>query len=407
MTIKRAINIIILVVIILCSTSLYQFSYFGPLQKGAELMGTLIIFILIIFHFVYSTQKSIRQNYSFALFLIFLSMFTSMMMAYIERDQRIIHTLFAQRALYYYFLYFLLHQMKFDTKDMEKIIIFFAILYVGLQFLQTALYPRVLFDATVRAERGTIRIYIPGSHYIAIGFYLYLQKFLRSNKIKYSFLLIMIFSVYVMRGGRQSLAVITLVSVLFLIVDIRVRSRLIMILLGMVGAFSIFIIFQSVFMELFIRSRRDISMGEELSRILTARYFLTDFFKSSLAYITGNGMYYNHSDYGKQISHIRTVYHYSLGDIGLIGNYAIYGIFFVIGVIVICIKTLLIKIEPKYTYVKYYFIAVIISLITSGGFASSDFICLVVVLLYLTDISNESYLNNLKFNSGNKDLYQE
>ena len=392
---KRRINISILVVIILCSTSLYKFAFLGSMQKGLELLGAGIIFLLIVLHLVYSNQKSIKQNYSLPIILIILALFTSTAMAYIAREQRVVFTLFAQRAMYYYLLYFLLHQLKFDPKDLEKIIIVFGLVYVGLFLLQTVLYPKVLFNANIRVDRGTIRIYLPGSVYMAASFYIALQHFLRSNKFKHLFLLLLIFSIHVMTGGRQSLAIVVFVTVLFIIIDKRVQSRFFLIFLGIVGSFAIFIIFQSIFMELFNVSQKNVTMGEEYIRIKASRYYLTEFFESPVAYITGNGMYYPHSSYGKLITLNSIRYHYNLGDIGLIANYALYGIFFVIGVLIICFKSLFIKINSEHTYIKYMFLAIILSLMTSGGFADSSFICFITIVLYLIDVSNEKLQLNI------------
>ena len=392
--VKRWINNAILVVIILCSTSFYRFSFLGPMQKGAELMGPVIIFVLIFFHLVYSNQKSIRQNFSTAILLIMLSLLSSMVTAYVVRDQRIIHTLLAQTPLYYYFLYFLLHQLRFDLKDVEKIIVFFAFVYIGLHFLQTILYPKIIFNSRVFAERGTIRVYLPGAHYISVGFYLYLQRFLRSNKMKYILFLLLIFSVFVMRAGRQPLAILLLTTVLFVMIDRKVKSRFFLIILGMIGAFSMFLIFQNIFIELLHTSQRDMTLGEEYIRINSARSYLTDFFEAPIAYVTGNGMYYEHSNYGELFDRNHLIYHYHIGDIGLIGNYVIYGLFFIIAVIIICTKALKIKIESAYIYVKYFVFASIISLIVGGGFANSDFICLMVLLLYMIDASNQSYIQH-------------
>lgn len=400
MTAKRRINILILGFVILCSLSFYKILGLGPLEKGSELMGIAIIGLLIIFHLVYSSQKSVRMHFSVGITLILLAGMTSMIAAYVTRDQRIIQTLFAQRALYYYFLYFLLHQMKFDVKDMEKLVFFFALLYVVLHFVQTAMYPRVLFNATVYAARGTIRIYLPGAHYIAIAFYWSLQKFFRSNKMKNLLVMFLILIVYVMRGGRFPLAILVLIVVLFLLFDRKVKSRFFIMLLGLLGAFAIFMIFQNIFLELANTSERNASIGNDYIRIKATRYFLTDFFESPLAYITGNGMYHLHSAYGKQIIYYQMVYNYNLGDIGIMGNYAIYGLFFVLGVLIICIKAMVIKIESDYIFIKYYFIAVIIGLVLSGGFSNSDFICMIVCMLYLMDISNDSFYKNKDIEDG-------
>jgi len=389
--IKRWIDMLLLGTIILCSTSFYRFSILGPLQKGSELIGAVIIFSLIFLHLIYSNQKSTKQNFSLAILFIILSLLTSMVTAYIVRDQRIIQSMFAQRALYYYFLYFLLHQLRMEIKDIEKVFIFFAVLYIGLHFLQTMLYPRIIFDGRIFADRGTLRVYLPGAHYISIGFYLYLQRFLRSNKMKYFLFLMLILSVFIMRAGRQPLAILLLTTVLFVLFDRKVRSRFLLILLGMLGAFSMFLIFQDILQEILLSSKRDMNLGEEYIRVRSARYYLTDFFEAPIAYITGNGMYHDHSAYGKIFERNNKIYHYHIGDIGLIGNYVIYGLFFIFSVFIICFTALKTRIEPNYVYIKYFVLASIISLIAGGGFANSDLICLIVILMYMIDVSHESY----------------
>jgi hypothetical protein len=144
-------------------------------------------------------------------------------------------------------------------------------------------------------------------------------------------------------------------------------------------------------------------MGEEYIRIQAARYYLTDFFKSPVAYITGNGMYFTRSSYGRLISLNALVYKYNLGDIGIIGDYAMYGLFFVLGVLIICIKAIRIRMKHEHFYVKYIFIAVIISLPTSGGFGDADFVCFIACILYLIDVSNRDYLA-LNISGGNNNI---
>jgi hypothetical protein len=46
-------------------------------------------------------------------------------------------------------------------------------------------------------------------------------------------------------------------------------------------------------------------------------------------------------------------------------------------------------VKAEQTYIKYMFGAVILSLLTSGGFGDSAFVCFIVSILYLIDISNK------------------
>jgi len=183
------------------------------------------------------------------------------------------------------------------------------------------------------------------------------------------------------------MAVYVLIVVLFLFIDRKVKSRLFLLLLSLVGAFAIFLIFRDIFNALILQSKSDAQMGGDYIRFKAAGYFLTDFFKNPASYLTGNGTFYGKSRYGKEIEYIALRHQYYLGDIGLIGNYVIYGAIFLMGVFTICVKSLRIRVEHQYVYIKYMFIAVILSLFTSAAFVESDYIVLFCCVLYIFDVS--------------------
>jgi hypothetical protein len=378
----------IVLIIILCSTSLYKVSALGNLQEVAELVGIGLMAILIIIHQAYAQGKPIRKNFLLPISLIILSIFTSMVMANFSRNQPFGQTIFAQRAMYYYLFYFLLHQLKVKPKDLEWIFIALGIFYIGIYLLQFSVFPRILFDGYVRSSRGTIRIYLPGFSYMVIAFFFGIQYFFRTNKFKHFLLVLLTAIIFVLIGGRQTLAIVILITVIFLIVDKKIKSRFFIGFLGLVGVVAIFLIFQGVFEAIILESRSDANLGDDYIRLKTAEYFLTDFFKSPFAYITGNGMYFNTSAYGKEIGYNMVHNHFVIGDIGIIGNYAFYGAFFLTGVFIICYRALKLKIETGYTYIKLMFANIILSMILGGGFTNAGFICNVVLMLYMIDVSS-------------------
>jgi hypothetical protein len=388
----QRINNWLVIFVIICSTSIYKFAGLGKVDTAAVLLGSVVIVAALILSSVYSEQKSERKHFIIPVVLILISIVTSMTMANYSRDQSFGQTFVAQRALYYYLFYLLLHQLRVKIEDIEKIIIAFGIVYVLFFLVQYFLYPRIIFDAYVRSNRGTIRIYLPGADYLFISFYLSIQYVFRTNRFRYMLLALLIAVVFVLTGGRQSMATVVLVVVMFLLFDRKVKSRFTIILFGIVGALAIFIIFQGIFEALFLQSRGDIRLGENYIRIQAMEYYLTDFFKSPVAYLTGNGMYNFDSSYGREISYNMVHRQFYLADIGLVGNYAIYGLFFVFGVLGLIARALTIKIESRYTYIKLMFITMAISIIIAGGFASPDTICAVVLMIYMLDISHSNVL---------------
>jgi len=384
---QRRINIPIIVFVILCSTSFYNLALLGQIAKVIELIGSGIILCLLLLHIVYANHRPIKQNFYFPVVLILISLPLSMLMANYCRNQEYRYTMFAQQAMYYYFFYFLLYQLKVYPRDLERIFIALGLLYVALYLIQFFLYPKIIFQVFILHDRGTIRIYLSGSGYLLISYLMSIQAYFRTNRPKYLFLILLFLFIYVLLGSRETLAIMTFLLILFLIVDKKVKSKFFNVILILSAMIAAYFIFQGIIEQLIHQAKLDSNLGSDYIRILAYKYYLTDFFKCPLAYLTGNGMAASHTAYGNEIEGLMRIKGYYLGDIGLVGNYALYGAFFLAGVIIICIRALRIKIEKKYDYLKYMFIAIIISLSTGGGFAQADFVCFISIILYIIDVS--------------------
>lgn len=386
----RRFNIILVVAIILCSTSFYQLSILGNLQQGMEILGILLILVFLILHIVYAKQKpQIPQKFSIFIILILISFITSAFMVNYTRNQSFEQTLYAQRAIFYYLFYFLLHQLKVNIRDLQKIFIYFGIVYIVFYLLQYFAYPYRIFDAFILAHRGTVRVYLAGSDYLAILFFLYAQRFFQFNKLKYLLVVIGAYSLYILLGGRGTMVIMAFTFVIFLLFSRKVKSRFgITILIALASILFLFL-FQGIFEELLQDSMRDRNLGKNYVRFVATKFFLTDFYKSSMAYFTGNGVPGLSGDYPREMMGIKNK-GYFLGDIGTIGLYIQYGILFLIGVLGICYKALVTKLNENYIYLRYMYLAIIISLPAGAGFGNSDFICFITLTLYMIEVSNYS-----------------
>jgi hypothetical protein len=390
MLLKRVNNLFV-ILIILCSTGFYNFSKLGSGQKAAELMGAVMIIALLAMHLIYSDQLTFKKNFVPFILLIFLGAASSIITANYVKEQTITASIFAERAVFYYFFYFLLHQLKIRPRDLEIIFIIFAVIHVCLYLLQYFAYPKILFDVYMMADRGTIRIYLKGSDYLALCFFMSMYFWLKTNKLIYAIYMLAAFSIFLLLGGRQTIALMILVLVLAVFFTRQVRSRLFISVMIVISAACVFYMFQDIFKELLVTSNRDRSQGSSYVRIKAAKYFLTTFYKTPVAYITGNGVPGSSSEYASEMSLIRVSKGFYLGDIGLIGTYIMYGIFFIIGVAGIFFKAFKTKIQEHYRYIKFMFLGSMLSLVTGSGFGEPDFICFICCLMYLIDVTSVSY----------------
>lgn len=397
MLLKR-INIFFVVCIIVCSTGFFNLKALGSGQKAGEMLGAAMILGLLIIHIVYGDRQSFKKNFTPFIILILFGAFTSMITAAYVREQPVSISLLAERAMFYYFLYFLLHELKIRPRDLEIIFVSFGILHIILYLTQFFAYPKILFDVFMISDRGTIRIYLPGSDYLALCYFMSMFAWLKTNRIRYMIYMLASFSIFILLGGRQTMALMVFVLIVAVLFSRRVKSRLLITALIAGSAVCVFYLFQDIFMEMLKTSNRDRSQGSNYVRFQATKYFLTTFFKTPIAYITGNGVPGFNSDYGKEVSLLRLSKGFYLGDVGMIGSYVMYGLFFILGVAGIFFKAFTTKIQEHYGYIKYMLLGTLLSLVTGAGFSEGSFICFVCFLLYIidvTEVSNENIPENI------------
>ncbi len=225
MFLKR-INNLYVIAIIFCSTGIFNLHILGSLQKGIELLGIAIILGLMLIHYAYSEQLTFKKNFTPFIGLIFLSVLSSMITASYVREQSFQITLFAERAIFYYFFYFLLHQLKIRPSHLEIIFVGFGILHIILYLAAVFCLSENLFDVFMMSDRGTIRIYLKGSDYLALCYFMSMYLLLKTNRIKYLIYMLGAFSIFILLGGRQTMALMILVLILALLFTRKVKSRL-------------------------------------------------------------------------------------------------------------------------------------------------------------------------------------
>jgi hypothetical protein len=390
----------VILFIILCSLLFFEFTFLGRYAKLFELMGIGLVVVLIVLYGIYDNSFRFKHNFIPQMIIILLSLPFSMYVASKFHNQDLSVSLYAQRSIYYYLLYFALHQIKINPKDFEKLFIYFAVAYVIFYLLQYALYPgKIIFNCRISEERGTLRIFIAGLPYLIICYFLSLQYVLERFKLKYIVFYSVTLIIMILLGSRGLLFALAISTIINLLFSKRIKSKVLIYLLGAIGVTLIYIAFQNIFQGLIsATTEKELNLSDNI-RIRAARYYLTKFFPDPLAYIFGNGASSARSDYSNRLVMISSKYGYFLSDIGILGNYIKYGILFVLGVIGIIYKSLRIKIQPQFKYIKYFYTLNALCFVLGGGFADSDFIVLVCITLYMLDVS--------KFYTEQKDIQKD
>ena len=123
---------VIALFIILTSLELFNFAIIGKeITKVAEIAGIGVTLLVIILQLIYHKGEGFRLHYKWEVGLILLSLVTSMFMAYSAHNQNLQTTLVAQRFMYFYLFYYALHMLRIPDADLEKIILYLALISAG------------------------------------------------------------------------------------------------------------------------------------------------------------------------------------------------------------------------------------------------------------------------------------
>jgi len=392
---------VLVLIIILASLGFFNFSFLGnDILKLIELGGIGLIFLIIVLQGIYSQGEGFKITFRWEVTFIIVSVFVSMFMAYSAHNQGLPTTLIAQRFMYFYFFYFALHLIKIPDYDLEKIMVYLAIIYVIFYMIQYAAYPRLIFNVRVLEERGTVRIFQVGLSYLILAYFYILNKSFNEFSIGKLALLLFFFSVFILMGTRQLLFSIFLLTMLNILLSKKVKSKILVVMIAGLAAVPIFLIFQDIFLNIINLSKEQSIGFEENIRILAGTFFLTEFFPNPVAYLTGNGADSSNSGYGVMIQMYKDVFGFYQSDVGIIGDFSRFGSIFLISVISILIRILGGKLSEELNYIKYFYVFVILTSFTgSGSFGDANSIVAVCITLYMIDVNQHNKAVNSEENS--------
>jgi len=390
---------ILLHIIILCSLSFYNVTFLGTLARYFNLLGVVLIIFLIFLFIIYGESGQFKKHFTWPIILILIGVLLSTGFCYIFYNQSIFYTFWEQKEMFLYLGYFMVHLMKPNPKEIERIIGVYAIVFIVFYFVQYMIYPVEIFNVDMWQNRGTIRIALPGITFLIIGYFLFFQTFLQTNKFLHFLRCFLILLIAVLLGGRQLISVLVLMTIIILILSKRIKNRFLIYLLVIIGLIPLYFIFYNIFHELIKATFVNVNRGSEDIRLKALRYFLLDSFPNTISYLTGNGAPSETSNYGRGISTIAGKYRFFLSDIGIIGNYYLYGMFFLVGVLLIFFRITLLKISSNHKYLQYFFASLFIMLPMGGGFAYGELIFPLILFLYLIDVSNYQIKESLRIKS--------
>lgn len=379
----------IVILVVIGYFQLFRLSAFPySVRALSSVAAVALLTVLIIIRVIYFKDTYIKMHFKGYIILLLLSSIPSYFIAYSYHKQDFIFSVYANRALLFYLLYFFLHLYKVPVKDIFRIIIVTGIFAVLLYYVQLALYPKFIMEVVSMESRGTLRLFVAGMICTIFAYFYFLNRYFESLSYKDLFFSLLCLSVFILQGTRQIIFATAFLTLVNLIISRRVQSKFLMLVLISMASFAMFLAFREIFVEIVNVSSRQSQHFESDIRIRAATFFLTDFMPSKIAYIFGNGNSDAGTPYDLKMGYYAIKYKFFQSDIGIIGDYVKYGIVFTLTGLLLLFRALTFKIPSRYLFMKFYIATQCFTLLTGKGLIGGTDI-IIVMILYLFDTARD------------------
>lgn len=329
--------------------------------------------------------------FSFSIYLIFFSILFSMIMAYYSWDQSFFHSFIETTQYMIWPFFFFLRYHNIPVKWLEKVIIFYGLTYALLFFFQYLNQGVVLFGSPLYGDewtedRGVIRIIFPGAGIFILSLFISITKITSVESNRYFWICFSLLGIVipVMQVTRQFIVGVLIIYIIHLIKSVSFSKKIIIFFLFILGI-GIVINSNIPMVEGVIEAQeRDSSLGKKYIRVLAGEYFLYEYSPNDVSSVFGNGApYWGLSSYGKFNQKLGDERGYYLSDVGIIAVYAMFGVFSILGFVIIWFISFWIPIPDEYLYAKYYLLYILFTSFTWYSVYHYHYLISTVFALYI------------------------
>jgi hypothetical protein len=360
---------------------------------------SVIVFLIVTFVSNYGKIKKLDLFFwNNIKFIIWIPLILGTLGALIFHGQEIHYSIWRQRTNFLWLLYPILHLFRIDPKRIVKMMLFIGFFWCCINIIQQFTYPTYYFSSRLEGPnskenllRAGVYRFMPSTwHYgMFLAFYTF-NLYLFSNKIKYLLLALLSLVSFYYLGTRQ-FAIALIVCLVFHSLTQKgskfIFGFLFLFFISLVVYFNYDLLFGK-FIEM---TNNQVVDNDDYIRFAAFDFFFFDYWKSWFSMLTGNGLPYISSTYGKEVEYIKDYYMYYASDIGIIGSFSNFGIFYVASVFALIFKIVVSKFrKPNYKYLKLFGVNAVVLILTNESFLNASVIPFWCLILYLIDRYRDS-----------------
>ncbi len=354
----------------------------------AILLG-LISIVLYGYNKIHSKRLLFKYNVHFFLWLPFLSAYGALL----YHHQSIGLSLLVLRTNFFWLLYFVLHIFNIPKKKIINLMIFIGSVWIFLTVIQQFTYPHYYFYSRDDNDQsiyraGVYRYMVVGHQYGDFILFYFFYKFLTTRKItNLIFVFLGLLGLYFY--GTRQFALSAVICMGFAAFLVSGMNRIYMMAFLCVAAVVVFIFRDQLFGQYVELTEEQLKYGDDI-RMLSANFFLTEYWPSRLARLIGNGAAYAASLYGKEVVHINLYMHFYRSDVGIIGAYNQFGILYALNILWANIRGLTGRyFNSENNYLRLFFLNALLLMVLSEYYSNPTVIPFYCFIFYLVDKSLE------------------
>jgi hypothetical protein len=317
--------------------------------------------------------------------IIIVSIIISMYMSHYSWGQSYIDAVKVTIPVAMWFFYFFLLKFKISVEWIEKIALFYGMLFMLFYVFQYLNSQNVYFGYSeeFKIDRGVVRVMFAGGGFFTLATFIALNRYTENSKNKNYWLALLIAGVIItiMQVTRQSIAAVLTVCIYHLLKNQSLIKRLAtagFVLVALILVLNTDIPFIN---NLFNQTDQNNSVSGNI-RIRAAEFLLDNHYKDPINKVLGNGLPYGEgTKYGLyQIMLVKKGFYYT--DIGLVSFYIFFGVFALIALLILYLRCFTIKVPKNYMYLKYYVFYLIVTALTSDSCFNYNYLITNVFVFY-------------------------
>jgi hypothetical protein len=342
---------------------------------------------------LFSTYGKSRKTYFNSNAILFLTLpLLSVVGAWFFHQQHPALSLWVLRVNILWLLYFVLHKFNIPVERIIKLMVFTGIVWMLITIIQQFTFPNYLFYHDSEANPnsfyrlGVYRFRVYGHQYGTFVLLFFFYQYLHKRKLLHLGIVLLGLVALYYYGTRQ-FAISALICIVLSLGYVRGRARLYAGLLLLLGV-PILFYYKDVLFAKYIEMTVQQLNNPESAREVSARFWFYEYWPTWLAKITGNGVPHIASEYGREMDILKYTMRLFRSDVGIIGAFSQFGIFYVLNILWCNMKGL----RNKYLvngskYLNLIFINLIILLVTSEYYFNLMGIPFYCFIFYLYDKS--------------------